>query len=44
MKFTRVVVYISIDQYRRLKEKLATQGKTVSGWFRKVVNDFLEEE
>jgi len=33
----RVVVYVPQDNYRELKGSLATQGLTVSGWFREVI-------
>ena len=38
----RVVVYISKEHYQKLRAKLILMGKTVSGWFREIVKDFLE--
>lgn len=32
----RVTVYISDEDYRKLKSKLALQGLTISEWFRKM--------
>ena len=41
-KQKRIVIYISEDQYRQLRAKLIMLGKTVSGWFREIVKQFLE--
>lgn len=43
-KQKRVVVYIDEEQHRKLKAKLALLGESLSGWFRKVVRDFLKDE
>ena len=40
-KQKRIVIYISEEQYRKLRSKLILLGKTVSGWFREVVKEFL---
>ena len=40
-KQKRVVVYIPEDDYRTLRSKLILLGKTVSGWFREIVKEFL---
>ena len=40
-KQKRVVVYIPEDDYRTLQSKLILLGKTVSGWFREIVKEFL---
>lgn len=37
-KFTRVTVYISQDDYRLLKSKLALKGLTISEWFRQAAH------
>ncbi len=42
-KQKRIVVYVPEDKYRELRAKLIMLGKTVSGWFREIVNQFLEE-
>jgi len=42
-KQKRVVVYIPEDDYRILRSKLIMFGKTVSGWFREVVNKFIND-
>lgn len=38
----RVVVYLDEDDYKKLRSKLILLGMTVSGWFRKVIKQFLE--
>lgn len=43
VKQKRVVVYLPEDEHRRLRSKLASLGKTVSGWFREVVKALLED-
>lgn len=39
----RVSVYLHKDKHRRLKSKLALEEKSVSGWFRQVIDEFLAE-
>lgn len=39
----RVVVYIPEEDYKTLRSKLILMGKTVSGWMRKVIKDFIKE-
>ena len=39
----RVVLYIEDKEYAKLRSKLILIGKTVSGWFRELVNDFLNK-
>ena len=41
-KQKRVVVYLPEEDYKNLRAKLILTGKTVSGWFRELVNKFLE--
>lgn len=38
----KIVLYISEEEYRQLKAKLALAGKNVSAWFRDVVRAFLD--
>ena len=37
----RVVVYIPEAEYKQLKIALLYEGKTVSGWFREKVSEYL---
>jgi hypothetical protein len=41
-KHKRVVLYIPEDKYNSLRAKLILIGQTVSGWFRKKVEEFLK--
>jgi hypothetical protein len=41
VKLKRVVLYLSEDDYRKLRAKLILIGKSVSGWFREVVKKYL---
>jgi hypothetical protein len=41
---TRVTAYLPEDQARKLRAKLALEGKTVSQWFRELVRKFLTKE
>ena len=41
-KQQRVVVYLGDEEHRRLKSILALSGKTVSGWFRELVNKLIK--
>lgn len=38
----RVTVYIDEEDYRKLRAKLILLGLTVSGWFRKIIRDFID--
>lgn len=40
----RTVIYVPIELLRRLKAKLALEGKSVSEWFRKKAEQYLDEE
>lgn len=40
-KNKRVIVYIPEEDYNKLRSKLILTGKTVSGWFREVVEWYL---
>jgi hypothetical protein len=42
IKQKRIVVYIPEDSYRLLRSKLILMGKTVSSWFRELVQELLE--
>jgi hypothetical protein len=41
---TRVVVYVTQVQHQRLKSKLALLNQSLSGWFRKHVEEELRGE
>jgi hypothetical protein len=43
IKHKRVVVYIPEEDYKNLRSKLILLGKTVSGWIRKIIKDFLDD-
>lgn len=43
-KQKRVVVYMVNGDYKRLRAKLILLGKTVSGWVREIVKEFLQED
>lgn len=38
----RVVVYVSEEQHRQLRSKLALEGGSVSSWVRDQIEKFLE--
>ena len=40
---TRVTVYISPDEYRVLKSKLALKGLTISEWFRRMAAEVSDD-
>lgn len=40
-KTERVSVYIAREDYNKLQSKLRLTGSTVSGWFRKIVKEFI---
>jgi hypothetical protein len=42
-KFIRVTVYISQDEYRTLRSKLALKGLTISEWFRRAAKTESED-
>ncbi len=44
MKQKRVVVYIPENDYQKLRAKLILLGETVSGWFRKKVQELFSED
>lgn len=39
----RVSLFVNKEDYRRLKAKLALMGKSISGWFREIIKEFIEE-
>jgi hypothetical protein len=43
IKHKRVVVYLPESDYLSLRAKLILLGQTVSGWLRKVIEDFLKD-
>jgi len=43
-KLKRVTVYLDADEYHQLKIKLVTLGKTVSGWLREVIRQFISTD
>lgn len=42
-KHKRVVVYVPEDKYMKLRAVLLLMGKTVSGWFRELVDKMIKE-
>jgi len=40
-KHKRVVVYLPEEDYKTLRAKLIMLGKSVSGWLREIVKNFL---
>lgn len=41
-KNKKTVVYINEEDYRKLRVKLLLEKKTVSGWFRDKVKEYLQ--
>lgn len=43
-KLKRVSVYLDEEDYKRLRARLILRGKSVSGWLRGVIKEFIEDE
>jgi len=43
IKQKRVTVYLNENDYKTLRAKLILLGKSVSGWLRKIIADFIKE-
>jgi hypothetical protein len=43
VKQKRITVYVPEKEYELLRIKLIQIGKSVSGWFREIMHDFLQE-
>jgi hypothetical protein len=43
-RLKRVIAWISEDQHRLLRSKLALRGETVADWIRKKIKELLDED
>ena len=43
-KHRRVTLYVTETQYRQLKSALALVGKSMSGWLRQSIKEFLHSQ
>lgn len=43
IKQKRITVYVPEDKYKQLRIRLIELGKSVSGWFREMINKLLSE-